>query len=553
MDKIVRWLTKYSHGIRLRIVLCSLAGILNVSAGLFFVWVCKQLIDIATLAVDGNMNKYILLLVATTCAQIILTAVKNRLEIQADIIFKNKFRYKLFSNLMTSTWNGKESFHSGEAVNRIEEDVRIVAEGMSKSLPAVIVPCFQFLAAFIFLSKLSAQLAWIVIFIMPLFLLLSMFYIKRMRRYTKEVRKLEGNVQSHIQEKLQYKVLIQTLGQNRPVTDKLGFIQSVLYGKVMNRANFTVFSRTLVMTGFVTGYVIAFLWGIRGLYEGAITFGVMTAFLQLVGQIQRPVVDLSGYIPSLVHSMTSAERLDELDDLPVEEQGEQQLLDGKVGVRLENVSFAYPDDERQIIENLSYNFVPGSRTAIVGETGVGKSTMIRIILAMLKPQNGKVYVYNHQKEVESKPFTRCNMVYVPQGNTLLSGTIRENLLLGYPGATEKQMEEVLETAVAGFVYDLPDGLDTVCGERGAGLSEGQAQRICIARGLLRPGSILLLDEVSASLDKDTELQLMERLISRTQDKTLIFITHREIVAQYCDQTVQMGGKEGAKEGCKVVG
>lgn len=535
----IRWIQKYLTGIRFRVLLNSLTGILNVCAALLFVWLSKQLIDIATHADEGNMTHYIVLLIATMGSQIILSVLKGRLEAETDIRFKNKLRYALFSHLMISTWNGKESFHSGDAVNRIEEDVRVVAEGVCKSLPSVIVTSFQFVAAFIFLSQLNMQLAWTVIFVMPIFLILSKVYIKRMRRYTEEIRKLDSHVQSHIQEKIQHKVLIQTLEQNLPVAAELESIQSTLYSRVMRRTNFTVFSRTLIMAGFATGYVIAFLWGIKGIYQGAITFGMMTAFLQLVGQIQRPLVELSSYIPSLVHMITSTERLNELDQLTTEVQGEQQMLDGPVGVRLENISFTYPDGKRQIIEHLSHNFAPGSRTAIVGETGVGKSTLIRLMLALLEPREGRVYLYNSAQELNASPLTRCNLVYVPQGNTLLSGTIRDNLLLGNPDATDEELHHVLTTAVADFVYDLPDRLDTLCGERGTGLSEGQAQRICIARGLLRPGNILLLDEFSSSLDKETERLLMERLISQAKDKTLIFITHREMVTQYCDQTIKL--------------
>lgn len=537
--KITRWLFGYLHGLRFRLVLTSFMGIMSVCAGLFFVWVSKQLIDIASRSIEGNMMHYTLLLIGTIAIQIILSAWKGRLEMQTDIIFKNKVRHKLFSHLMISTWSGKESFHSGDAVNRIEEDVRVAAEGVCKSLPAVIVTCFQFVAAFVFLSSLNAQLAWILVIIMPIFLFSSKVYVKRTRRYTKEIRDLESEVQSHVQEKIQHKVLIQTLGQNEWITGKLAYIQSALYGRVMSRTNFMVLSRSLVMGGFATGYTIAFIWGINGIYTGAITFGVMTAFLQLVGQIQRPMVEMSRYIPSMVHTFTSAERLFELDDLSTEEQGEPEIINAPVGIRLENISFGYPDGDRDIIEQLSHDFAPGSRTAIMGETGVGKSTLIRIILALLHPQKGKIYLYNRKQKIEVSPLTRDNMVYVPQGNSLLSGSVRDNLLLGNPNATDEDLRRVLTTAVAEFVFDLPQGLESLCGERGSGLSEGQAQRICIARGLLRPGSILLLDEFSSSLDIETERLLMERLISQTRDKTLIFITHRELVTQYCDQTIRL--------------
>lgn len=537
--KGLQWLKENIAGIRFRIVMISLMGMVNIVTGLFFIWVSKQLIDIASHAIKGNMTHYILLMVGTIVLQTLLSAWKIRLETETETYLKNRVRHKLFSRLMISAWGGKESFHSGDAVNRIEEDVRVVADGVCRSLPAVIVTLFQFLAAFLFLIKLNAQLAWALVFIMPVFLVLSKLYVKRTHRYTKEIRGLESNVQTHVQEKIQHKVLIQTLDQNKMMAGKLGDIQSLLYRKVMRRTNFTVLSRTLVMLGFAAGYTVAFIWGVYGLHEGAITFGVMTAFLQLVGQVQRPMVELSRYIPSLVYTVTSAERLNELDELPTEVQGKQQVLEGSVGIRVDGISFSYPDGDRQVIEQLSHEFAPGSRTAILGETGAGKSTLIRIILALLKPQKGHIYIYNSKKEIAVSPLTRANMVYVPQGNSLLSGTVRDNLLLGNPDASDEQLRDALVTAVAEFVYDLPDGLDTLCGERGAGLSEGQAQRICIARGLLRPGNVLLLDEFSSSLDIETERLLMERLISRAEGKTLLFITHREMVARYCDQTIRL--------------
>lgn len=539
VKQYICWLWNQMRDVRNRIAMSGIVGIIEVGTGLSFVWISKQLIDIATRTTEGNMQFHIALLIGTMCLQIILSSWKNRLESLTEIRLKNKLRYNLFSQLMYSSWNGKERFHSGDVVNRLEEDVRIVSDGLSKSLPMVIVTLFQFLAAFLFLSRLNSQLAWIIVFIMPVFLLLSKVYVKRMRNLTKNVRNTDSRVQSHIQEKLQHKVLIQILEQNKPVSDKLDILQAGLYGQVMSRANFTVFSRALVMTGFAIGYLLAFLWGVKGIYENTVTFGMMTAFLQLVGQIQRPMVELSRHIPSLVHTITSAERLKELDELPVEEQGTQLIMDGNVGIRMENISFSYPDGDKKIIDNFSFDFTPGSRTAIIGETGVGKSTLIRLMLALLKPQQGKIFLYNYDRKVEAGAQTRSNLAYVPQGNTLLSGTIRENLLFGDPNASEEQLKEVLHTVAADFVYDLPNGLETMCGERGTGLSEGQVQRICIARGLLRPGSVLLLDEFSSSLDKDTERLLMERLVSQANEKTLIFITHREVVATYCHHIIKL--------------
>jgi len=537
--KDIHWLWNVSKDARSGIALNGVIGVLRICASLLFVWVCKQLIDIASRVIDGNMVHYAVFLVVVVVIELLLSAWSHRLENGNDIRLKNKLRHALFSHVMLSRWDGKEHFHSGDVINRIEEDVRQVSETLCKTLPSVIVVCFQMAAAFLFLTRLNARMAWVMVFIMPVFLLLSKFYMKRMRRLTKEIRTTDSRVQSHIQEKVQHKVLIQTLTQHSVVAQKLSSFQHLLYGQTLKRINFTLFSRTLVMAGFAAGYVAAFLWGAGGIYDGTVSFGVMTAFLQLVGQVQRPMVDLSHYVPSLAQSLTSAERLKELSDIPLEQQGEQLALDGSVGISLENISFAYPDADRNVITHFSFDFVPGSRTAIIGQTGTGKSTLIRLILALLHPQKGQIYLYNDKQKVQTSPLTRCNMVYVPQGNTLLSGTIRDNLLLGAPTATKKQIDDVLHTAVAEFVYHLPDGLDTLCGERGTGLSEGQAQRICIARGLLRPGSVLLFDEFSSSLDKQTEQTLIERLISKTKNKTLIFITHRDMVTRYCEQVIQL--------------
>ena len=259
---------------------------------------------------------------------------------------------------------------------------------------------------------------------------------------------------------------------------------------------------------------------------------MMTAFLQLVAQIQRPLIEMSSQIPTVIHATASIDRIIDLESLPREEVAEPQLLDGTAGIKVSDVDFAYPGTDVNVLEHFSHDFVPGSRTAIVGPTGAGKSTLIRLLLSLLKPQSGSISIYSGSSQLPVSPATRCNLVYVPQGNSLFSGTIRENLLMGNPEATEEQMCDALHTAAADFVLEFPNGIDTQCFEAGGGLSEGQAQRIAIARALLRPGSILLLDEFSSALDADTENTLMQRLTTELPDHTMIFITHRDRIIDF---------------------
>ena len=391
----------------------------------------------------------------------------------------------------------------------------------------------------VLLYTLDARLAWIILFIMPLALLFSKGYVMKMRRLSRDIRSMDSKVQGHVQENIQNRVLVRTLEYTSYSTEALDSLQSDLQRKVMDYTDFSLFSRLMVQLGFSAGYVTAFLWGIFGIRDGSVTFGMMTAFLQLVAQVQNPMVELSRQIPAFLRVFTSVERLSELYDFPLEEQGAPVRLEGVPGVRAEHLTFSYSEGGRKVLDDFSHDFKPGSLTAVVGETGAGKSTLMRLILALVVPESGRVVFYNENKEINSSPLTRCNLSYVPQGNSLFSGTIRDNLKMGDPHATEDAIHSALHAAVADFVFDLPDGLDTMCGEQGAGLSEGQAQRIAIARGLLRPGGILLMDEPTSSLDAETEKTLLERLAIMVKDKTLIIITHRERITDLCNSIVHI--------------
>ena len=266
---------------------------------------------------------------------------------------------------------------------------------------------------------------------------------------------------------------------------------------------------------------------------------MMTSFLQLVGQIQHPILSILNMVPQVVHSTASIDRLLDLEESKETASDTAPLpLEGSLGISLENLRFGYATGRHEILDGFSHDFEPGSKTAIMGKTGAGKTTLFRLLLGFIKPDSGRMLVYSDFHVCAIGKETRTNFVYVPQGNTLLSGSIRLNLQLAKPGATDAEMAEALHNACADFVLDLPESLDTEIGERGRGLSEGQAQRIAIARGLLRPGNIWLFDEVSSSLDESTERELFERLFAAYPDKTMIFVTHRSAICELCNDTIR---------------
>lgn len=539
INECIKWLWAASDGFRLSVVWCALTGALNVSVSLCFVFVCKHLIDIATGISNDSLGAYIGWMAICLTAQLVLSVIRSRLTTRTEVKLRNGLHNRLFEHLMKSQWNGREAFHTGDLLNRIEADTASVTDTVCRTVPTAFVTIVQLGGALYFLSRLDMRLTGILVFIMPLAILFSKSYVRKMRRMSREIRETDSRIQSHLQENLQHRIIVRALEYTRQTVEKLGSLQASLQRQVYRRTDFSVFSRSMVQIGFMTGYAVAFLWGVFGLRDGTVTFGMMAAFLQLVSQAQRPMVDLSRQIPAFIRVFTATERLAELTSLPLERQGKSVRLTGNLGIRISHVRFSYPDSGREVLAGFSHDFRPGSLTAIVGETGVGKSTLIKLILALVQPKEGNIVIYNEQEEVTASPQTRCNLSYVPQGNTLFSGTIRDNLLIGNPNATEADMRSALHTAVADFVFSLPGGLDTACGEQGTGLSEGQAQRIAIARGLLRPGNILLLDEPSSALDGETEKELLRRLAKEVTGRTVVLITHREMIAGLCSKVVRM--------------
>ena len=536
--QIFGWLWRASRSNRWQAFLNAALGMIAVVISLLQVWAVQSAIDIAAGNIKGSLIAAVtfmgLLILCSFAVNISSVWVKNILGIRAQ----NRMQQQMLDRILRAEWHGKESFHSGDVINRLETDVGNVVIFITETVPGVLSVAAMFLGAFIYLFTLDKFLAIVTVAIIPVFILFSKLYVNKMRHLTRKVRDSDSKVQSVLQETIQHRMLIKTLEGDDISVNRLEITQTQLHQNVIQRTKFSVFSNLVLNFGFALGYLIAFGWAAYRMSIHMLTFGGMTAYLQLVNRIQRPARDLTKLAPAFVSVMTAAERLMELEENPMEEQGDPILLDAPCGIKFSHISYEYTKEDGKVIDDLTFDFKPGSCTAILGETGAGKTTLVRIILALLKPQEGEALIYNGKETLPLSPRMRCDFVYVPQGNTLLSGTIRDNLRLGRLGATEEEMEDALRKSCADFVFDLPEGLDTECSEQGGGLSEGQAQRISIARALLRDRSIMLFDEATSALDPETERQLLSNIL-HDNNHTVIFITHRPAVVKYCDQTLHL--------------
>ena len=535
--EILKWLWAAWKGNRFQAVLNASLGLMSVGVSLAAVWAIQNAIDIAAGAKEGSIYWAVgimaLIVLLNFGINIATVWVKNILGIRA----RNRMQQRILDRILRSEWHSKEKRHTGDVINRLATDVGHVINFLTETMPNSLSTLALFIGAFVYLYTMDKFLSLIIVGMVPIVILLSRFYMRKMRQLSRDVRTCDSKVQSVLTETVQNRMLIKIMESDDAMIDKLENTQSELRQMVVKRTMFSVIANFILNFGFSFGYLVAFLWSAIRLSNHTLTFGGMTAFLQLVNRVQGPAKSLTKLVPEFVYVFTSAERLMELEDNPLEEQGQPIYLNAPCGIKLNNVTFAY-EEGGNVVEDLSFDFKPGSCTAILGETGAGKTTLVRMILALMFPQKGSVEIYNNKESKPLSPLMRCNFVYVPQGNTLLSGTIRDNLMLGKLDATEEEMEEALRMSCADFVLELPEGLDTVCSESGGGLSEGQAQRIAIARALLRDRSIMLFDEATSALDPDTERKLLKNILDK-HDKTIIFITHRPAVMEYCDQTLKI--------------
>ncbi|MBR0036993.1 MAG: ABC transporter ATP-binding protein [Bacteroidales bacterium] len=541
-QKTFRWMLAVADGYWFSVFVCTLLGLLNICLGWCFVWVCKWAVDVATHDAEGNIYHILLLLPIVMLGELASSALSSWISQMRNVRLDNRLKQQIFRHLIDSEWRGIEKYHTGDVINRLESDVSSVVGFATETLPSIVILLFQLVGSFFMLLYLDSTLAWIVLVVSPMFLLLARIYMRRMHRIIRQVRESESGIQSQMQENLQFRSVIKTLEQTDGTIGRLSKLMDILTNQVRHRATLSIFTRLCMSGGFGLSYFLTFSWGVLQIWNGVIGYGTMVAFLQLAARVQRPIADLSKELPVFIRCFTAAERLMELQNLPAEPNEPQPALGDEVGIRLNKVSFHYSSDGqpmKEVFDQFSFDFEPNSSVAVLGETGVGKTTLIRLLLALIRPESGSVELYSGNQSQPITAYSRRYYSYVPQGNTLLSGTIRSNLQLGNASATDEEMRDALHRAAADFVFKMPLQLDTPCGERGGGLSEGQAQRIAIARALLRKAPILLLDEATSALDPETEQKVLDQLFDRTSHCLVILVTHRPTAADRCTKVMKL--------------
>lgn len=467
--------------------------------------------------------------------------------------FSNNIREKLFIRILDAKWMDLSKCHSGELLTRLTRDVGILSSVLVDIIPDMISLGVQFIGAFIILAIYEPYLALAVFVISPAGILISRLYARSLKKYHIRLQETEGKYRSNIQEAINNIVVVKAFGIRNKNIKSIEELHYRVLEFTDKKSSINAGVNAVLSIGYWMGYAVSFGFGVYMISKGRITFGTFTAYIQLFGQIQGPIEGLAYRLPQLISAAACAERLMEFDKMEIEENYKQELKWEDAGIEFKNVVFGY-DIEKPVLRDISFSIYPGEITALIGESGEGKTTVTRLILSLIYPQSGKIYISNGWDRIVScSPSCRKLISYVPQGNTLFSGSIRENLYMGNPEADEFQLIKSLVDASAwDFVEVLPKGMETIIGEGGIGLSEGQAQRIAIARALLKRAPILILDEATSALDVETEVKVLDSVKALEHKPACIIITHRESVMKKCSRVLKLEGGKITEENMDTI-
>lgn len=539
IKRVINWLYKQIKPFIPSILVIVLLGVLMTIFSVSSAIASKNMVDAAISKEKKRAIQFGVVFFLVIFSQIGLRAIISARTVKVMELFSNNIRLNLYRHIAHSNWSELINYHSADILTRMTSDVSVITNGIIGAVPNIVIFGVQLVFAFFTLYNYDKILALLAVLLGPLTVVFYRLFSRKLKTLHIKIQEAEGVYRSYIHECIQNISIIKAFSLEENSTGKIDSFQNDRMNWVIKRNRVNIGASSMLSIGYYLGYLLAFAWGAFRLSIGAITYGMLTAFFQLVNQVQTPFIAIARSIPQLIETEASAARLMELEKLALEKTSTHNVKIEKAGIKFEDVQFQY-NEEQPVIQNATADIRPGELVAIIGPSGEGKTTIVRLILSLLEKKNGKISIVDGNNEYEIDSSLRNLISYVPQGNTLFSGSILENLKVGNPEATEEEIENVLKAASAfDFVNELENGINSVVGEKGVRLSEGQAQRLAIARALLRKAPILILDEATSALDEITELKVLNAVKNMKPRPTCLFITHRPTVYKQSDRVLSL--------------
>ena len=540
-----KWLYSYAAKYKWLIVIYIVIGLFATGLALAASLVTKNLINEV---LGGKISAAaVALYVFLGLSGIAVSALNRRLSAKISLRVNNEIRADVFGKFISTTWEDVSAFHSGDLLNRINGDVSTVADSVIGWIPSVTIKSAQFIGAIAIICYYDAAMALLSLISIPAAALISSLLLRKMRSYGTKIREAGSELMPFFEESLQNIQTVKAFGLSQSLDGRLAQLQKIYYDTSLeyNALSVKVTSGMSVLGLFVSYLCMG--WCIFRLFTGAIDIGTMVLFIQLSSYLSSSISSLISSVPTVISATVSAGRIISVLNLPREEEDEslaaREIADFGEAPEIEfrDVSFGYKNGGK-VFSEVNLTVAPGEFVAFVGPSGGGKTTLLRLLLGLVKPQSGKATLSAKGKTTEISSATRRIFTYVPQEKAMFSGTVAEMLRLFSPEATDEEINAALKAACAyDFVAALPEGINTPLGERGAGFSEGQNQRLAIARAVLRKAPVLLLDEATSALDLETERLVLENITALCRGKTLIVMTHRESVLPLCDSVYRISG------------
>ena len=542
----IQWLTKYTKIIIWPLLLSLLITAVLSGIGVCSALISKSLIDAATTSQLHEVFKWLGIIGSVFIIRIMLSSLNSIIGTYCDTTLINAIQKQIYKHITYSEWLEQNKYHSMNLLTKINADSEVVTSLITSSTVSLVSLSITFISSFITLFFLDRTVAITAIIISPIFLLLSMFFGKKVKKIYLEVQEHNICYNTFIQESIQNLMIVKTFCKEKDNLKTLDTLQAKTL-KLNIRSNLLGLSAGLLLTisSYLT-YFIVFAVGSVKLANGMMTFGTLTALLQLFNNIQKPLSGFASVLPSIIRALASVDRLMEIENIPLENRNTPLLTltpDIKPTITLNHINFSYKPN-LPILREISFTINPGVIIGLIGTSGCGKTTLIRLLLNLAHPQSGNLTISSNDLEENLLATHREFISYVPQGNTLFSGTIKENLCYGNPNASPSQLIDATLAACAwDFIQTLDQGFNTPLGERGIGLSEGQAQRLTIARAFLRERPILILDEATSALDPETELKVLHSIKHLKHHPTCVIITHRPSALSICDRVLEIKNHE----------